>query len=479
MEAGFAGMNNLTVIQASQGLASYMATTIPNAKERGVVLGHDHRFNSETFAKLTASVFLHYGFKVYLYHGLVHTPMVPFGVRHLNSAGGVMITASHNPKQDNGYKVYWENGSQIIPPHDAGIAKEIARLQTPEIWDSNLPATHPRCTYTREFTKSVLEAYMSTLRPLAHFREGSATTGLKYVYTAMHGVGYPFAVRALKEFGLPEPIPVPQQVQPDPTFPTVPFPNPEEKGALNLAIETATKLGPDVTLVLANDPDGDRFAVAERQPTGEWFTFTGDQIGSILACTILSNAAQDGIPPSELLFVNSAVSSRMLNVIAAKEGCYYEETLTGFKWMGNRIEQLMLDRLSSNPKATFEGRCFAYEEAIGYMVNPAVLDKDGVSALCMFVEMAVRQKAQGGKTMKMFLDELYEKYGYHASANHYFVCRSPEKIERIFAKIRYGSGSEASKFPRTHFECEADNSILKYPSTIASTQVTSIRDLTY
>jgi phosphoglucomutase len=268
----------------------------------------------------------------------------------------------------------------------------------------------------------------------------------------MHGVGYPFASRALKAFGLPEAIPVTEQVQPDPTFPTVPFPNPEEHGALNLAIETATKQ--NVNLVLANDPDADRFAVAERQPNGEWFTFTGDQIGSILAATIVENAKQDGIPVSELTMVNSSVSSRMLKVIADTEGLRYHETLTGFKWMGNKIEEVMLEKKAGDPNVAVTSRYFAYEEAIGYMVNPEVLDKDGVTALVMFVEMAARQ-LKNGKTMKEYLDALYAKYGFHASSNYYFICRSPEKIAKIFSKIRYGSDAPSS-FPRTNFKCESD-----------------------
>ncbi|KAJ3102159.1 Phosphoglucomutase-3 [Phlyctochytrium bullatum] len=464
MEAGFACMNDLTVIQASQGLADYVASTVENGKERGVVIGHDHRYNSQTFARLTAAVFLHFGFKVYLYRGLVHTPLVPFAVRHLKASCGVMVTASHNPKNDNGYKVYWENGCQIIPPHDNGIAKRIAAHQVPLTWDTEVWSTHPNCW---DRTKELTDAYFKSLKPLVHF-EGNPHTELKYAYTAMHGVGAPFAARALKVFNLPPYIPVEEQIEPDPKFPTVPFPNPEERGALNLAMRAAERQG--CSLVLANDPDADRFAVAERQPNGKWHVFTGDQLGVILASASLLNATEDGKDVSKLAMVASTVSSKMLRSMAEIEGFYFEETLTGFKWMANRL--IELKEQDENPLVP----CFAYEEAIGFMVSDAVYDKDGVSALALFVELAARQHAKD-LSMKSYLDSLYEKYGYHASNNHYFICRDPATIKRIFSKIRFGEvGGPKEAFGRTTFK--KNGTVLRYPIEVGNVAVKSIRDLT-
>jgi len=264
MGAGYARMNDLTVIQASQGLATYMLSTLgEQAKEMGVVIGHDHRDcngqNSDNFARLTAAAFLHAGFKVWWYPGLVHTPMVPFCVREKKAAGGVMITASHNPKQDNGYKVYWANGTQIIPPHDAGIKKCIEENLTPWSWDLKAIESS-RCVDVDDMH----DAYFAKLKQLSKYASDNSVTPLKFVYTAMHGVGHPAAVKSFSQFSLPPFVPTAAQVAPDPTFPTVAYPNPEEgKGALKLAMDTAEAAG--ATVILANDPDADRLAVAERQ----------------------------------------------------------------------------------------------------------------------------------------------------------------------------------------------------------------------
>ncbi|KAJ3287667.1 Phosphoglucomutase-3 [Rhizoclosmatium sp. JEL0117] len=478
MEAGFSRMNGVTVIQASQGLAAYIERTVPNAKERGVVVGHDHRHNSETFARLTAAVFLTFGFKVYFYRSLVHTPMVPFAIKHLNLAGGVMITASHNPKADNGYKVYWENSAQIIPPHDAGIAAEItARNDTVLTWDVTLVDTHPNCI--NDQTEILKDAYFSTINDLIVTPPSViAETKLQYVYTPMHGVGFPFAERVLKTFGMPEAVAVPEQVQPDPEFSTVAFPNPEEKGALNLAIALAESK--NIGLVLANDPDADRFAVAEKKADGSgWHIFTGDQIGTLLGyALVLKMKDKTAEEKKRVAMVNSAVSSKMLRSMCLKEGHLYEETLTGFKWMSNRVVDLAKEGYD-----TF----FAYEEAIGFMTHDCVLDKDGVTALASFVELAILQKEKGSNMYEL-LEELYSKYGFHASDNYYFICHEPKVIAKIFERIRFGDSPDTSStgasivgadgIHRTNFKRASDGAILRYPLTVAGFPVTYIRDLT-
>ncbi|ORY50821.1 hypothetical protein BCR33DRAFT_734021 [Rhizoclosmatium globosum] len=444
MEAGFSRMNGVTVIQASQGLAAYIERTVPNAKERGVVVGHDHRHNSETFARLTAAVFLTFGFKVYFYRSLVHTPMVPFAIKHLNLAGGVMITASHNPKADNGYKVYWENSAQIIPPHDAGIAAEItARNDTVLTWDVTLVDTHPNCI--NDQTEILKDAYFSTIKDLiATPPSVIAETKLQYVYTPMHGVGFPFAERVLKTFGMPEAVAVPEQVQPDPEFSTVAFPNPEEKGALNLAIALAESK--NIGLVLANDPDADRFAVAEKKADGSgWHIFTGDQIGTLLGyALVLKMKDKTAEEKKRVAMVNRPSVPR----------CYV--------WMSNRVVDLAKEGYD-----TF----FAYEEAIGFMTHDCVLDKDGVTALASFVELAILQKEKGSNMYEL-LEELYSKYGFHASDNYYFICHEPKVIAKIFERIRFDG------IHRTNFKRASDGAILRYPLTVAGFPVTYIRDLT-
>ena len=260
MGAGFARMNNLTIIQATQGLYSYLQSSFPLLQDMGVIIGHDHRFHSQEFAKLTAAVFLIKNVKVYFYRKLVHTPLVPFGVKRLGAAAGIMITASHNPKDDNGYKVYWSNGCQIIPPHDHNIAQCIAENQIPWTWDATLV---DMSNLVQDPYPQLFEKYFSEIAALASHKESNSKTPITFAYTAMHGVGLPFAQEAFKRFNLPPFHIVQDQAQPDPSFPTVKFPNPEEKGALDIACQNASQLG--AKIVLANDPDADRLAVAELQ----------------------------------------------------------------------------------------------------------------------------------------------------------------------------------------------------------------------
>ncbi|KAI8378453.1 hypothetical protein BD560DRAFT_390473 [Blakeslea trispora] len=460
MEAGFSRMNDLTVLQASQGLAVYIEQHVKNAKSRGVVVGHDHRHHSHDFARLTAAAFLQRGFKVWFYRDLVHTPLVPYTIKKLNAAGGIMITASHNPKDDNGYKVYWENACQIIPPHDDGIAQSILEHLEPWSWDYDLVNTKTELV-NDPTDLGVIDSYFEEVEQLCQNRSDNESSPVKFAYTAMHGVGTPFAKRAFACFGLPPFELVKEQIMPDPDFPTVAFPNPEEgKGSLSLAMQTADRTGAQI--ILANDPDADRLAIAERKPnTGEWHIFTGNQIGSILGAASFEKAKAKGYNPSELAMVASTVSSKFLARMAEVEGFQFEDALTGFKWIGNtamRLEQ--------------EGKrvIFAFEEAIGFTVGDIVKDKDGVSALAFFSEWAVQLYKQG-MTAYEYLESLYKKYGYFVSENSYFICHDKQKIAAIFDRIRFGQSKQKddqSKFGYT----------LNYPTTVGGHKVVGIRDLT-
>ncbi|KAJ2157990.1 hypothetical protein GGF46_004106 [Coemansia sp. RSA 552] len=467
MEAGYARLNCLTVISASQGLSAYVARQVPDAQARGVVVGHDHRHNSHSFACLTARAFLDRGFQVYLYSGHSPTPMVPFAVKRLRAACGVMITASHNPKDDNGYKVYWENGAQIKPPLDVGIAQSIEEHRVPQNWDLASVESDPAVS---DVLEAMGDQYVEAVAHLVQDRELNQKTTLRYVYTPMHGVGAPLAARMLAAFGLPPYIEVPEQIRPDPDFPTVAFPNPEEKGALDLAKARADREGVD--LVLANDPDADRFAAAERQANGSWLAFTGDQLGAILAAYVLEMAVAQGITPAKLAMVNSTVSSRMLEAMAEKDGFHYADTLTGFKWMANELAELQ-------SRGYFVG--LGYEEAIGYMVHDQVLDKDGISALAVFAQLAARLRAEG-RRVNDYLEGLYAKYGYFVSANSYFICSDPARTSRIFSRIRHGDSSASSGTPgkggRTEYARPHLGDVLRYPRTIGGFPISYIRDLT-
>ncbi|GAA5958555.1 hypothetical protein JCM10213_001808, partial [Rhodosporidiobolus nylandii] len=473
MQAGPSAMNDLVVLQATQGLAKYAEEATEGAKERGVVVGHDHRFHSEEFGRLTAGVFRRRGWKVYELDGLVHTPLVPFATKRLNAAVGVMITASHNPAKDNGYKVYWSNAVQIIPPHDSGIAAAI--LDSLEVDDEARDPKKPQAGdegywNAEKGTEELTEQYLEMCAGLSLHKDTNSTTPLLFTYTPMHGVGLPFATRAFTTFNFPSSSLslVPSQSSPDPSFPTVAFPNPEEAGALSLAIEHATSVGS--TVVLANDPDADRFCAAERQKDGSWHVFTGDELGALLGAWALECYRQskgEGEGVEKAAMCASTVSSKMLRSMAEKEGFVFRETLTGFKWIGN--EMLRLEEEGYDP-------IFAYEEAIGFMHGREVKDKDGVTALAIFAEMAT-QLARLGKPLTAHLDALYYEYGYHATSNSYFICRDPQKTKRLFKELRYGREGvvdSASPPPPSSHRLRPGAPT----ATLASFPITYLRDLT-
>ncbi|KAG9056419.1 Phosphoglucomutase-3 [Serendipita sp. 407] len=462
MEAGFSRMNDLIIIQTSQGLCEYINTQVQNAKSRGVVVGHDHRYNSERWAGLTAAVFLQKGFKVYLHRGLVHTPLVPFTVRQKRAAAGVMITASHNPKQDNGYKVYWGNAVQIIAPHDIGISSAIMskldiELSSPWSIASKRAFEHPQ---SLDVTDEMYEAYFRILKGLTAPISPNST--ITFVTTPMHG----------------RIVVVHEQQDPDPEFPTVPFPNPEEHGALvrvSLDNDTSSDLKYNQTLamrkadevgaayVLAQDPDADRFSAAQRTSAG-WHQFSGDQLGSLLASRILNKYKENGKSIDRLAMVASTVSSKMIESMAKAEGFNFVECLTGFKYIGNVASRLSEDGYDVP---------FGYEEAIGFMVENGIRDKDGVSATVAFVELVTQLETRGSSAFQ-YLEELYERYGYFETNNSYFICRDPPTIDAIFARLRQYS----SVYPGSSNNSFRSPAGATYPATIASLRVHSVRDLT-
>lgn len=452
MEAGRARMNDLTIIQASQGLCEYVIANVTDAKSKGIVVGHDHRHHSKHWAALTANVFLQNGCKVYLYNGLVHTPLVPWGVKYFKAACGVMITASHNPKDDNGYKVYWENGVQIISPHDTGIAKSIDENLEPKptSWTYGDLLTSELCV---DRTEEAKDMYFMAIGNYEHLRNlPVGTEGISFVNTSMHGVSDPFVQRAFQTFGVAPYIPVEEQRLPDPEFPTVKFPNPEEKGALDLALATAAKDGAEY--VLAQDPDSDRFSAAEKQPFGDWHVFSGDQLGTLFASYIVEQYKARNADLSTIAMVASTVGSKMLEVIAKAEGFKFVECLTGFKYIGNTALDLV--------KAGYEVP-FGYEEAIGFMFGNDIRDKDGVAATMSFVGL-VSSVRERGTNVREYLETLYKRYGYFKSNNGYFICYDSAKIDAIFHRLRnYVPGQEKDR---------------SYPLTIGGLPITRVVDLT-
>lgn len=448
MGPGNTQMNRLTIIQTSQGLATYLQSQFTEAdlRTRGVAIGFDGRHHSDVFARLAATAMRARGVKTYVFQQVVPTPMVAFAVREHRCVAGVMVTASHNPKEYNGYKVFWENGAQIKGPHDKGIAEAIlTQLEPwPGAWKDAWGDEDPFEQLTDRYFHELAERYVP---------RGRGGT-VRFAYSAMHGVGSPFTQRSLALCGVPwsHVFPVTEQDRPDPDFPTVVFPNPEEgKGALALAIATADANGANV--ILANDPDADRLAVAERQDdaANPWRVFTGNELGALLGWWAVDCARQDGRDLAKCHLLSSTVSSPILASIAAKEGMHYTDTLTGFKWMGSEAERI---------ERTGEGKVlFAFEEAIGFMFDTIVYDKDGVSAAGVVADLACYlQQHEGGKTLAGKLEDVFNLYGHHFALTSYVICRDPAKMREVFVDI--ATMEEGT-----------------YPSRVAGVPITGVRDL--
>lgn len=395
-------MNRVVVRRAAAGLAAFLKDAVeaasPGTRPRAVV-GYDARHNSDVFARESAAIFTAAGIDTFLMPSALPTPLLAYAVRSLDCDGGVMVTASHNPPQDNGYKVYLGGraveesgrGSQIVAPYDSQIAASIEAL-------GPLDSIELAESGWTELPDSVTGEYEAAMTGLADV-ENFPARELKIVLTPMHGVGGATAVSVLTAAGFTDVSLVEEQAAPDPDFPTVSFPNPEEPGALDLALAAAARLGADI--VLANDPDADRAAVAAKDPdTGAWRMLRGDEVGALLGAHVVARHAADARQgdSSRGVFANSIVSSRLLSRIAAAAGFAHEETLTGFKWI-SRVPGLV----------------YGYEEALGYCVAPELVrDKDGISASLLIAELAAAAKAEG-KTIFDTLDEIYLVHGLHAS----------------------------------------------------------------
>jgi phosphomannomutase len=437
MGAGPNRMNRAVVIAAAKGVIAYLAASLPGERPR-VVIGNDARHLSRQFALDTAAVVTAAGGEALLLPSQLPTPVLAFAVRHLGADAGVMVTASHNPPADNGYKVYLggrmvpdpERGVQIVPPHDAAIAAQIAA--------AGPAAAIPRAEggWT-ELGDDLHEAYIAAISAPA----GTAPAApIRIVHTSMHGVGNNTALAALARAGFADVVPVPAQQAPDPDFPTVAFPNPEEPGAIDLALALAAEVEADV--VLANDPDADRCAVAVDDPRTGGRMLHGDELGSVLGEDAARRVAGgggrgSGAPPAAGVLVNSIVSSRQLAAIAQSYGVAYRPTLTGFKWMGR-----------------VPGLAYAYEEAIGYCVRPDLVhDKDGLSTAVAVARLVARLKAEG-RTIVELLDDLARRHGLYLTSQLSHRFQDLELIPETMARLRAAP-----------------------PATLAGSRVTELADL--
>lgn len=384
-------MNRAVVRRTTLGLARYLKAQVPDVATRGVVVGRDGRTLSPEFASDTAGVLAAEGIPAWVLPGVAPTPVTAFALKHLNAAAAVVVTASHNPPEYNGYKVYWGNGAQIIPPHDAGIARAIDAVQAAK--DVRvLPEAEARAQgLWKDVPGSVERAYLDAILALRPTRQ---VGNLSIVYTAMHGVGGRWVLQALKEAGFTRVHPVAEQQEPDGRFPTVRFPNPEEKGAMDLATALAEAVKADV--VLANDPDADRLAVMARDAGGTLRMLTGNEVGVLLGHFLLTQ-----LQVTNPLVVTTIVSSAQLKAIANALGARYGETLTGFKWIANHA----LAEVARGARFVM-----GYEEALGYTVGDVVHDKDGIGAALVAADMAGWCRARG-KTLLGYLEEIQREHG--------------------------------------------------------------------
>lgn len=387
--AGPLRMNRLVVRQAAAGLADYLVQSHPDASRRGVIIGHDARRKSDDFALDTARVCAARGIRAMVFPYYVPTPVLAWNIVGVDAAAGVVVTASHNPPADNGYKVYLDTGSQIVSPVDTEISAHI------ELVDAcSVPLAEPHDPLIEWLDDSHVQGYLDAVRGV---RLRPEVEGVTVAYSAMHGVGGDVLVAAFDRAGFPTPFCVAEQQQPDPTFPTVSFPNPEEPGAMDLLLAQA--VASDAAIALCNDPDADRLGAAIPTPQGGWRRLQGDEIGWLLADHILRHTTGD-----DRLVVTTLVSSSLLQKMAKAHGVQFAETYTGFKWIGHTV--------LSKPELRF---VFGYEQALGYLVRDRPLDKDGITAAVLMAEVAAVAAADG-VTLQGRLDAIAAEFGRHVMA---------------------------------------------------------------
>lgn len=414
LQAGSMGMNRVLVAQAAGGLAEYLKGY---DKEPSIVIGYDGRKNSDVFARDTAEIMAGAGIKAYLLPRKLPTPVLAYAIQYFDTTAGVMVTASHNPPEDNGYKVYLgkaNGGGQIVSPADKEIAALIDKVAAGNIKDL------PRSQNFTVLSDEIVDAYIAKTASLAK----EPACDINYVYTAMHGVGYEVLSKTLAKAGLPQPHVVAEQVWPDGTFPTVNFPNPEEKGALDLAIEVAKKHNAE--FIIANDPDADRLAVALPDAAGNWKPLHGNVIGCYLGWYLAKQYHAQG---KKGVLACSLVSSPALAEIAKKYGFDSEETLTGFKYIGK-----------------VNGLLFGFEEALGYLVDPdKVRDKDGISAAIVFLDL-VRSLKKEGKTLADYAADFTKEFGAYVSGQISIRVSDLSEIGKLMSALRHNPPAEVGGF---------------------------------
>ena len=402
MGVGTNRMNKYTVGMATQGYANYLKQSFPNEQVK-VAIAHDSRNNSRFFAETTANVFAANGIKVFLFDSLRPTPELSFAIRTLKCQGGVVCTASHNPKEYNGYKAYWNDGGQLVPPHDKNVIKEVEKIASVDNvkWTGNaenLPTGQPGITI---IGKDMDDAYMQMVKGLSVYPEIiKKQHDLKIVYTPIHGSGIKLVPGVLQLFGFTNVHIVKEQMEPDGNFPTVNYPNPEEKETMSIGLKNAKEL--DADILLGTDPDSDRVGIGIKDNHGEWVLMNGNQTAVLAFNYIIEARKAKGIAQSNDMVIKTIVTTDMIDKIAEHSGVKCYNVLTGFKWIAEMIRE----------KEGKENYIIGGEESFGLMIGDKVRDKDAVSAVALLCEMAAYEKEKGRSLFEKLLD-LYVKHGFY------------------------------------------------------------------
>ena len=428
MGAGSNRMNEAVVAMATQGLANYVRLVKPKQRRLSAVVCFDARHNSPFFGRVTAETLAGAGFIVHMFEHLRLTPEVSFAVRALKADVGVMITASHNPPEYNGYKAYWDDGGQMIPPHDQGVIAEVRKISDLSAvqrmdFDEGLQRGRIRLL-GEEMDRLFLDAvHAASLDPEGNQRNGGS---VKVVYTPLHGAGGVLAGPAMRLWGFDNFIEEPTQIAPDPDFPTIKSANPEDPAAFKQALKTAEKEGADIAV--ASDPDGDRMGLVARDGKGKMRFITGNQMAALFTYYVCERLTALGHMPPRPLVVTTIVTTRLMARIAQAYGVATEETLTGFKWIGNVATVQDQRRAAGDKKAqTF---LFGCEESYGYLFGTHARDKDGIVSLCMAAEIA-RWAKEAGKTIPDVIETIYRLFGVYDESQISVYLRGETGMEHI------------------------------------------------
>ena len=414
-------MNKYTVGMATQGLANYLNINF-EGEDISVAIAHDSRNNSRFFAETTAAVFSANGIKVYLFEDLRPTPELSFAIRHLGCKSGVVLTASHNPKEYNGYKAYWDDGAQLIPPHDKNVITEVGKIQS--IDDVKFEADN---SLIQSIGKEIDEIYLDMIKSLSLSPEAIAKEkDLKIVFSGIHGTGSTLVPPVLQKFGFENVTQVEEQIKPDGNFPTVVYPNPEEAEALSLALKKAEAI--DADLVMATDPDSDRVGIAVKNDKGQFQLMNGNQTGSLLLYYLLRKWEDNGKITGKEYVVKTIVTTDLIEKMAAKYGVKHYNTLTGFKYIAEVIREL-------EGKEQFIG---GGEESYGYLIGDSVRDKDAIASCAMIAEMAAWAKSEG-TTLYDLLKNIHKEFGLYQESLKSLTKKGKsgaEEINEMMIKFR-------------------------------------------